>query len=275
MTATEKLKAAVICSTDDPQLQEFVSDFAFERGLAFESIRRSSDVFERVAGEGSPASNTALFLLSSKSIRFRVIDAIHAIRRIPGTVGKVVVYAPEEETSANLALDCVDAGASDYFVRSSYNFGVLKQRLNRLLTASRVYPQFSGIPDLANHSVFIASSFEPQATGKFLAVEEALRRVRARLAKADIPIPAAKIRREIDNSELIIANISDYGSQLNPNVYFEIGYAMASGKRVILVRHRASREPPTDLRAIQSCEYANSADLALQLYYGLRRDMGA
>jgi hypothetical protein len=53
-----------------------------------------------------------------------------------------------------------------------------------------------------------------------------------------------KLREQIDRADFVIADISGR----NPNVYYELGLAHASGKRVILVSSDKPDDVPTDVR---------------------------
>ncbi len=81
-----------------------------------------------------------------------------------------------------------------------------------------------------------------------------------RCIRAD-EVPAAgeilidKVHQLIENAELVIADLSDN----RPNLYYEVGYAKARGKRVLIVCQRGS-EFSVDLHGIERIEYENTRD---------------
>lgn len=61
----------------------------------------------------------------------------------------------------------------------------------------------------------------------------------------------------IINSSVCIFEISDN----NPNVYLELGLAIAHGKEIVLVRNRTSGDVPSDLAGIKYVSYSNESEL--------------
>ncbi|HEY1926613.1 MAG TPA: hypothetical protein VGG92_04040 [Caulobacteraceae bacterium] len=78
------------------------------------------------------------------------------------------------------------------------------------------------------------------------------------------PLPA-QLRRELDACDLVIADVSTAGAnagvRVNENVLYELGYAMALGKSVLLVRRQTSAPPPADVRDILAASYALPEEL--------------
>jgi len=64
----------------------------------------------------------------------------------------------------------------------------------------------------------------------------------------------ADIARQIAESRVIIAEITP----VNANVYYEVGYADALGKPVILIADKSMRELPFDVRPYRTIFYENS-----------------
>jgi nucleoside 2-deoxyribosyltransferase len=64
----------------------------------------------------------------------------------------------------------------------------------------------------------------------------------------------ADIARQIAESRVIIAEITP----VNANVYYEVGYADALGKPVILIADKSVRELPFDVRPYRTIFYENS-----------------
>ena len=56
------------------------------------------------------------------------------------------------------------------------------------------------------------------------------------------------VRDQIRGSDFLIADITQLGGKpVNPNVMYEIGYAMALDKRIVVIRSNATPAPPTDI----------------------------
>jgi len=64
----------------------------------------------------------------------------------------------------------------------------------------------------------------------------------------------ADIARQIRESRIVIAEVSS----VNPNVFYEVGYADAIDKPVILVADRKGRDLPFDVRPYRTLFYENS-----------------
>lgn len=72
----------------------------------------------------------------------------------------------------------------------------------------------------------------------------------------DIEVPGRitdQITNAIDNADVVLADITD----LNPNVMFELGYAFARGKRIVMVTQQIE-EAPFDLQEWRLCKYSVS-----------------
>ncbi len=67
-----------------------------------------------------------------------------------------------------------------------------------------------------------------------------------------------EVRRQIRECDFLIADISqcaDGTGPVNPNVMYEIGYAMALDKRVLVMRRTASAPPPSDIADLLAGTY--------------------
>jgi len=64
-----------------------------------------------------------------------------------------------------------------------------------------------------------------------------------------------KVHQLIDNAELVIADLSEN----RPNLYYEVGYAKARGKRVLIICRRGSQFD-VNLHGIERIEYENTRD---------------
>lgn len=83
-----------------------------------------------------------------------------------------------------------------------------------------------------------------------------------------------KVHQLIQRAELIIAETTDPdpGSP-SPNVYYEIGYAVALGKKPILLRNSDAGELPVDLRGLEVISYKDRMDAQKELEQRLRDDV--
>jgi hypothetical protein len=75
----------------------------------------------------------------------------------------------------------------------------------------------------------------------------------------DVAAPGESVREKvhaaIESAVFVLADITDP----RPNIYYEIGYALARGKQVLLLI-RKGLQPQTDLGGIELIEYADSAE---------------
>lgn len=115
------------------------------------------------------------------------------------------------------------------------------------------------------------------------AVQPVLRECGFCVERADGPVREAaiheQIRRQIRRSRLLVANIGECELDLsrhNPNVYFEIGLAVALDVYVLLIRQAGKPGQkilmPADVSHLRCIDYANETDLVLQLYHGLKQN---
>lgn len=77
--------------------------------------------------------------------------------------------------------------------------------------------------------------------------------------------------RQIDEANLIIAEITPS----NPNVYYEVGYAHARVKPMVLIADRSMEKLPFDLSPFRTLFYENSIDGKRRIEEGLRKHIKA
>jgi hypothetical protein len=77
------------------------------------------------------------------------------------------------------------------------------------------------------------------------------------------------IVREISEAQLVIADITPN----NPNVYYEVGYAHAKQKQVILLCDRSRSELPFDLSSFRTIFYENSISGKVDIEQKLRKHL--
>ncbi|MGA9582033.1 MAG: hypothetical protein WBR13_08710 [Allosphingosinicella sp.] len=78
-----------------------------------------------------------------------------------------------------------------------------------------------------------------------------------------LPLPN-EIRRLIRECDFLIADISqpeDGSRPVNPNVMYEVGYAMALNKQVLVMRRNAKPPPPSDIAEILAGTYPSLTDI--------------
>ena len=79
------------------------------------------------------------------------------------------------------------------------------------------------------------------------------------------------VMRQIDEANLIIAEITPS----NPNVYYEVGYAHARVKPMVLIADRSMEKLPFDLSPFRTLFYENSIDGKRRIEEGLRKHIKA
>ena len=77
-----------------------------------------------------------------------------------------------------------------------------------------------------------------------------------------------KIERLIANAELVVVEISER----SPNVYYEVGYAAAEGKKVLVVCSQGT-EVPTDMQGLERIEYHDTLHSLPEFDEQLRRHL--
>jgi hypothetical protein len=81
----------------------------------------------------------------------------------------------------------------------------------------------------------------------------------------------ADVARQIDEAKFVVAEITP----VNPNVYYEVGYAHARNKPTILIADRKVDRLPFDVSPFRTLFYENSIDGKRQIDEGLRRHVRA
>ena len=66
-----------------------------------------------------------------------------------------------------------------------------------------------------------------------------------------------KIHEMIDRADFVIAEISDHQGSFSPNVFYEVGYAVAKDKPPLLLARRKT-DVPVDLRGLEMIRYGES-----------------
>jgi hypothetical protein len=74
------------------------------------------------------------------------------------------------------------------------------------------------------------------------------------------------VREQIRNSDFLIADITqlDPAQHVNPNVMYELGFAMALNKRVLVFRRNAEPLPPTDIGDLLAGSYENLREIPIK-----------
>lgn len=133
----------------------------------------------------------------------------------------------------------VSAFVSHSFRNENYEGGVdaFRKRVDELITAAcaAVSPQGKQL----EHQLFI----EARAAGRPLMPE---------------------IRRQIRSCDFLVADITqaDGGTgPVNPNVMYEIGYAMALDKPVLVIRRNTQPEPPSDIKDLLAGSYDSLGEI--------------
>jgi hypothetical protein len=109
---------------------------------------------------------------------------------------------------------------------------------------------------IQTRSCFIIMPFKAELNFLYLYLREYLERKHGLLCERGdhkvLTIPLIdKIRKHIVDADVIIADITDR----NPNVFYELGLAEASGKKVVLITADPIKEAPTDIRHLDCIQY--------------------
>jgi hypothetical protein len=185
---------------------------------------------------------------------------------------EILVHAHAARWSGQSAMKCLLAKARDYFVAGVHDRIVARQ-IGLAITERPAYGSYTGT--ITRGKVFGAMPFttlkhERDWTFGIVPAMEALdmQPYRSTDELTMSPVPTL-VQRQIEASALVIANVSRYGGGANANVSQEIG--LAQGRRpCLLVQQHDEKKIDTNLRGLQLLRYHDCADLAVQLYVGLR-----
>lgn len=108
------------------------------------------------------------------------------------------------------------------------------------------------------NSVFVIMPFKETFNDIYkLAISQATKELNLTCIRADDFLESSEIFKtvieNIHNSDIIIADITGN----NPNVFYELGYAHAIGKKVIIIT-QDRKDTPFDIFGIRNIEYANN-----------------
>jgi hypothetical protein len=220
---------------------------------------------------------TLIFLCSEFVSGSSLAQCIAELYQQRTEAARILIYALPDEWAGQMAMDCIRENAWDYIVRDLHDYEKIRERVGRAFSGLPPYSEIN-IPRLNHHDkAFIITPYgPPDARNDYqsgiVPALESIHLVHVRGDDERRPtFLLRKVCEQIDESVLVIANISKYGRSANANVYFEIGYALGRGKPVLLVRRANEQHTvPSDLNGIECFDYANCTDLALMLYFGLR-----
>ena len=268
---------AVIGAEPGDVIEEVAANVAKRAGAEFSLFDLPDDMIDRLTEDPDLGFTKTLAILCTTFAGRSVLTSIRKLRQARKTRSRVIVRATLVEESGDFALDCIAAGACDYLVRGSYRERELEARLARVLRATgqcAEHAKFRELEGLRAIAVFIATPYSLRGRDDY---ENG---ISAALGRLSIPhllstdeklfrLIIDNVSRQIDDSTVVIANISSYGESWNPNVFLEIGYSINAKKRIILIQRDDDLTPlPADILGKFPVKYTNCADLALQLYFG-------
>jgi predicted nucleotide-binding protein with TIR-like domain len=273
-------KTAIVIgkSCDDPVV-EIVEKTAEAHGFSTIFTNGAKGAVSHLKKYPELGKEMTLILLRSEFLRGVSIEQWTAeLYRHRTNAARIVVYALPGQDSGQLAMGCIREKACDYIVRNLYDLKQIEERIRRAVNGEPPYGTIR-IPYVKDgNKAFIVTPFGPPLARDdyFSGIVPALKSLNIVPERGDEELQPTflqrKICEQIDESGMVIANVSQYGAKrANPNVYFEIGYALGRGKPIIFVRRINEGSLPADLNGIVYREYKNYTDLALCLYFGLRR----
>lgn len=203
-----------------------------------------------------------------------IVAAVKALRKLCAHA-EITVCAYDEHSSGRLALDCLHAGARDFF-SAGMMANQLIHRIDAACSGASAYGSL-GLKLPPGATAFISTPYAIGANEDVRAIEEAVRDAGlspgVSMKEPKLGDLTSKISGEINSSELVIANCTVYGrSGHNPNVYHEVGFARGRKKHVVYVMRIGAQALPATLAGRFFFEYYTSADLAVQIYFSLRPD---
>lgn len=279
MPSNPKVAIVIGTSVDDP-VGEIARKVAVRDRFFYQEVSKPADAINLLQESPDLGSDRAFILLSSEAVEDSSLEqCISDLCALREGRTQILIYALKIEWSGQLALDCIKAGACDYLVRGSYNTQQLEERIVCAIQQKAPYPPYDHLPRVKKNSyVFIITPFElPFARNDYdHGIFVALNSLGVDHRRADevrhTMSQLSSVCMEIDQSGLVIANISRYKHSPNANVYFEIGYAMARTRQVpvILIQRAEEKRVPSNINGIEALKYINSADLALKLHFGLK-----
>lgn len=271
-------RAAIVIGTlPEDSVIEAVQEFAHAHGFSQLQVDESQKAISHLQSSPGLGKEVTLIFLCSEFVGGSSLAQCTAeLYRQRAGVARIMVYAKPDEWAGQMAMDCIRENAWDYIVRERYGYEQIRERIRRAFSGLSPYPEIR-IPRLKHHDkAFIITPYGPpdarddNQSGIVPALE----------SLNIVPVVSNEERRptfvqrkvcdQIDESVLVIANISQYGRSANANVYFEIGYAAGRNIPVLLVRRANERWERADLSGIENIAYANCTDLALSLYFGLK-----
>jgi DNA-binding NtrC family response regulator len=254
----------------DSEAVQMFKKLTMASGFGFLETQTPRDALQVLKAKPALGSQRTLILLGTRRTDVNIPETIATFRRARKN-SEIIVYADYAHWSGELAISCLNAGARDFLVQGVHDGGLLKGQIRRALQGGSAYQRFN--LEIATGKVFVVISYSLESLDDYLiGISPALRSLGmdpflSTEGRGFGPL-VKSLQQQIQETELVIANISRYGRRDSPNVALEIGFAAGLGKPFMVIQ-RAEDKTISPSMKLEYLRYHSSADLAVQLYFGL------
>jgi DNA-binding NtrC family response regulator len=263
--------ALAVGTRGDSEAIQIFKKLTVASGFGFLKTQTPRDALQVLKAKPTLGSRRMLILLSTRRSDRNIPEIIAAFRRARKT-SEIIVYADYAHWSGELAISCLNAGARDFLVQGIHDGRLLKRQIGRALQGRSAYQRFD--LEIATGKVFVVMPYSLESLDDYMTgISPALRSLGmdpflSTEGRDSGPL-LKSLQRQMQETELVIANISRYGRSDSPNVALEIGFATRLSKPFMVIQ-RAEDEAISPSMELECLRYHSSADLAAQLYFGLR-----
>ena len=222
----------------------------------------------RLLGEHPSVGSDVCLLLLCEDYVSQLEPPLESLKNLRPDA-RAIVYVSDLEDGGAQAMTCLRLDAAAYLVNNRHDRGHCLHQVRSVCRGEPVHP-LTPIGLDAGANLLIAAPLAPDVSRSDLQ-DGVLPAVRAIGAVGTILSPGLDIDSAMDAADIVLANVSPYARKPDRRVVEVAKVARDLRKAVLLLRRSEPGPLPPELLGLPLLEYCGRADLAVQLYFTLKR----